>query len=288
MALSKDDVETFHRDGYLLVENFLSHEECDRLRESAFDLVEKADFSLHPAITFSTKVTEGSLYKADYFLNSGDKIRFFFEEGAVDQHGKPMLNPKVAMNKIGHALHELEPCAKEITFSDKVKEVAKSLKLQKPCVVQSMVIFKPPKIGGEVKPHQDSTFLYTLPMNLLGFWIALEDADLENGCMWFAPGSHTKGILGRLKRKTEENGVVSTFFEGDTPSTHPDEFVAVPVKKGSLVLIHGEVVHKSHANLSERSRNIYTFHLYDAATSAWSESNWLQPTDTLPFSVLYE
>lgn len=38
--------------------------------------------------------------------------------------------------------------------------------------------------------HQDSTFLYTDPMKLLGFWIALEDATLENGCMHFIPGSH--------------------------------------------------------------------------------------------------
>lgn len=43
-----------------------------------------------------------------------------------------------------------------------------------------------------VSPHQDSTFLYTEPLGrVLGIWIALEDATLENGCLWFIPGSHT-------------------------------------------------------------------------------------------------
>lgn len=41
-----------------------------------------------------------------------------------------------------------------------------------------------------VRPHQDGTFLHTTPLRLLGIWIALEDAEVDNGCLWFAPGSH--------------------------------------------------------------------------------------------------
>ena len=77
-------------------------------------------------------------------------------------------------------------------------------------------------------------------------------------------------------------------YKGEMPSTKPEDFVPVPAKKGSLVLIHGEVVHKSGSNTSDRSRNIYTFHLYDAGTSIWSGENWLQPTEDLPFPFLYE
>jgi phytanoyl-CoA hydroxylase len=41
-----------------------------------------------------------------------------------------------------------------------------------------------------VRPHQDSSFLYTDPVSAVGFWFALEDCNQDNGCMWFVPGSH--------------------------------------------------------------------------------------------------
>lgn len=53
-----------------------------------------------------------------------------------------------------------------------------------------MYIFKQPSIGGEVAPHQDSTFLHTEPLSCVGFWWALEDADRQNGCLWGYPGVH--------------------------------------------------------------------------------------------------
>lgn len=286
MALRPEEVQKFHREGYLVVEDFITAEQCEYLRARAFEIVGKTDFDQHPIVTFGTKSTAQKHAKTDYFLNSGDKVRFFFEEDSIGDNGKLSVAPEVALNKMGHALHALEPDFKEVTLGDSVKKIAKSLNLKNPCVVQSMVIFKPPKIGGVVKPHQDSSFLYTSPMNLVGFWIALEDADVENGCLWFAPGSHKSGIVGRLKRHYNSDNI-DTVYEGDAPSTKPDEFVSVPVRKGSLVLIHGEVVHKSGANCSDRSRNIYTFHLYDAGTSTWSKDNWLQPTEDLPFPFLY-
>lgn len=286
MALTAETVRKFHKEGYLVIEDFITAEQCEYLRTRALEIVEKADFNQHPLVTFSTKSTEQKHAKNDYFITSGDKVRFFFEEDAIDSNGKLCVAPEAALNKMGHALHSLDPDFKEITFSEGVKDIAKSLNLKNPCIVQSMVIFKPPKIGGVVKPHQDSSFLYTSPMNLVGFWIALEDADLENGCMWFAPGTHKSGIAGRLKRRCNGDSV-DTVYEGGVPTTKPEEFVSVPVRKGSLVLIHGEVVHKSGANCSDRSRNIYTFHLYDAGTSTWSEDNWLQPTEDLPFPFLY-
>ncbi|MEL0075872.1 MAG: phytanoyl-CoA dioxygenase family protein, partial [Ilumatobacter sp.] len=66
--------------------------------------------------------------------------------------------------------------------------------------LQSMYIFKQPGIGGEVACHQDSTFLYTDPLSVTGFWFALENATVDNGCMWAAPGGHREPLRQLFKR----------------------------------------------------------------------------------------
>ena len=58
-------------------------------------------------------------------------------------------------------------------------------------------------------------------------------------------------------------------------------------KKGSLVLIHGQVLHKSEANLSSKPRHAYTFHMVETRGSEYSPMNWLQPTESLPFPKLF-
>ena len=287
MALTQEQVEAFQRDGYLLVEDFLSHSECDALLKRTYGIVGEADFTQHPTVTFNTRGGEQSEHiKTDYFINSGDKVRFFFEEGAVDAEGKLKVPVEKSLNKIGHALHVLEPEFERVALGQRMRELAKSLDLEAPAVIQSMVIFKQPHFGGVVNPHQDSTFLHTTPMRLCGVWIALEDADLENGCLWFAPGTHRAGISRRMLR-VSRNGRVELTFEGEDLRVEPERFAPVPVKKGGMVLIHGEVVHKSEENKSARSRNIFTFHMYDAGKSEWSKDNWLQPTEQVPFPHIY-
>ena len=283
----REEAEKFQKDGYLIIENFLTPEECNGLIQRCHDIVEKEDFSGHPTVVFSTK--DNRQASTDYFITSGDKIRYFFEEQAIDKDGKLTVSKHLALNKIGHALHELDLLYRDVTSSEKIITISKALNFKHPAVVQSMYIFKQPTYGASVRPHQDSTFLHTDPNTLTGFWIALEDADVENSCLWFAPGSQSLPVERRMVRTVDSNGAVSTEFEGRDSSMDVEDkdFVAVPVKKGSLVLINGCAVHKSETNTSNRSRHIYTFHIFDAGVSKWSEKNWLQPSDILPFKPLY-
>ena len=79
------------------------------------------------------------------------------------------------------------------------------------------------------------------------------------------------------------NDGVDLQFEGaDTASYPPEAFVPAEVKKGTLVLIHGEVVHASTHNHSDKSRYIYTFHLIDQHGTTYPKTNWLQSAEKFP------
>ncbi|XP_064027074.1 phytanoyl-CoA dioxygenase domain-containing protein 1 isoform X4 [Pogoniulus pusillus] len=193
-VVTQHQIQKFYEDGFLVLEHFFTAEECDSMRSQIQRIVEEMEVPPHCRTQFSTREDEQlqAQGSSDYFLTSGDKIRFFFEKGVLDEKGNFLVPKERSISKIGHALHAHDPVFKQITHSPKVQELGRKLGLERPVVVQSMYIFKQPGIGGEVTPHQDATFLHTEPLGrVLGFWIALEDARLENGCLWFIPGSHT-------------------------------------------------------------------------------------------------
>lgn len=165
-----------------------------------------------------------------------------------------------------------------------------------------MVICKQAGIGGAVPPHQDSEFLYTAPPSAVGFWIALEDAGTQNGGLRFAKGSHKRWpVRRRFVRKADGSGTEfvtvwkgSKFPEGEEQEQRheteeeeeEEEYTSEEVAAGTLVLIHGNLLHKSEKNTSEKSRFIYTFHVIEGE-NVYDERNWLQPpADGKGFSKL--
>ena len=135
-----------------------------------------------------------------------------------------------------------------------------------------MYIFKQPKIGGEVTCHQDSTFLYTEPVNIAGLWLALEDATIENGCLWAIPGGHRLGLKSRWIR-TDEGMRFDVFDDRPWPE---DQLQPLEVSQGTLIVLHGLLPHKSLANRSAKSRHAYTLHVI-SGKSHYALDNWLQP-----------
>src|SRR5512138_899455 len=99
-------LNNFHDNGFLVLDGFASGVECDQLRARAAEMVQEFDPAEVVSI-FSTH--EQNRTTDDYFLNSGDKIRFFFEENAFNTDGTLKYEKEKSINKIGHALHDLDP-----------------------------------------------------------------------------------------------------------------------------------------------------------------------------------
>jgi len=267
--LSRRRIAEFERDGFLLVEHFVGAEACDRLRARAGELVREFDPSGVVSI-FSTH--EQTRTSDDYFLESGDKIRFFFEENAFLPDGSLRQRKEQSINKIGHALHDLDPVFERFSRTPAIEQLVTDLGIEHPVLLQSMYIFKQSNIGGEVTCHQDATFLYTEPLRLLGLWFALEDATIENGCLWIIPGGHKLGLKSRFVRA--DGG--GTRFEILDDAPWPEEKLQpLEVKKGTLIVLHGLLPHLSRENTSPRSRPAYTLHVIDA-TARYPGDNWLQ------------
>lgn len=311
-GLTPAQLEAFWRDGYLIIPNALPPTTTQALLDETHCMLDSFSLDDHPMTKFSTG--EKSAHVGDdYFLSSGDKIRYFFEEDAFSPETGELTKPKErAINKIGHYLHALSPpfaslldpalnpdllgagtSGGSVAVGHKESHpaaVARALGFKDPRVLQSMVICKQPEIGGAVPPHQDSTFLYTNPPSAVGFWYALEDATVENGCLSFLPGSHRWApIKKRFARAEDGKGMTfidtngPQFPEGEEygenlkPQGQKEEYEIGEVKAGSLVLIHGNLLHKSEKNLSQKGRIIYTFHVIEGQGAQYDERNWLQP-----------
>lgn len=266
--LNQQQLSSYERDGFLVLEEFVSPEACDSLRARAEALV--SDFDPSVVSVFSTK--EQTRTSDDYFLESGDKIRFFFEEKAFQSDGSLRQSKERSINKIGHALHDLDPVFEEFSRSKKIEELTRDLGIEDPLLLQSMYIFKQPNIGGEVVCHQDSTFVYTDPPTAVGLWFALEDATVKNGCLWAIPGGHKLGLKSRFVRAGEGGTRFNTIDE--SPFSE-ERLQPLEVKKGALIVLHGFLPHKSLENTSPTSRHAYTLHVI-SGKAVYPDDNWLQ------------
>ena len=267
------------RNGFLVLPGFVAAEQCDTLRARMDEMLETFE-PAEVATIFSTRALDHAQDR--YFLESGDKIRFFFEEEAFDADGRLRQGKARSINKVGHALHDLDPVFERFSRQPALAALVAGLGVAEPLLLQSMYIFKQPRIGGEVGCHQDASFLMTEPPSVVGLWFALEDATRGNGCLCAAPGGHKGPLRSRFVRRDigGPHDRTETVALDPTPLPRAD-LVPLEVPKGTLVVLHGLLPHGSAPNRSARSRHAYTLHLIDGRC-AWRPDNWLQRAPDMP------
>lgn len=258
-------------------------------------MVEEWEPSEHRSV-FTTN--EQDRQSNEEFLDSGATTWCFFEEEAFGPDGELAQSKQLSINKIGHAQHDLDDEFERFAYNPDLAAVAADLGMVDAQALQSMYIFKQPRIGGEVTCHQDATFLYTDPITVTGFWFAIEDATIANGCLWAAPGGHRDPLRQLFKRNdlddpgAADGTVFEVMNEAPLPAPPTDvndaatgTLVPLEVPAGTLVAIHGLLPHWSGPNRSASSRHAYSLHCISGSAD-YPDWNWLQRPDDMPLRSL--
>ena len=194
--LTAAEVEAYARDGALVLPGFLSPGTCAGLIARAEQLA-AAKAGEGPRSVFTT--TEQARRSDDWFLGSGDQVRCFFEEEAFTAEGELRSSPRRCRStRSATRMHDLDPVFEALrttrawpSVAARPRACATRSRSGRACTSSSSRASAARWAGTRTR-----RFLYTDPMTVTGFWFALEDATLDNGCLWVAPGGHRGPLRG--------------------------------------------------------------------------------------------
>ena len=262
--LSEQQRAAYDRDGFLVVPGVVAREECAALVARAAEIAAAAP---PDKAVFTT--TDQQRVSDERFLSSGPAVTCFTEPDGV------------TLAKIGHALHDLDPVFAPFSRRPDFAALLADVGLAEPLLLQSMYLCKAARSGGEVGSHQDATFLWTDPVTVTGLWVALEDATVDNGCLWALPGGHRTVPLAQRFRRLGGDADGTAFEHLADVEVPEDGWVPLEAEAGTVVLLHGLLPHRSSPNTSPRSRAAYSLHVVEAS-ARYPEDNWLRRPPELP------
>jgi phytanoyl-CoA hydroxylase len=233
------EVERYREQGYLVVADLYTPEECDALCRHARDVV------------------EGRVP-----LAVGDRV--WIEPAAEEQELVDETNRWDYLFKIGHHMYKTDAVFRELACHPRVVAVLRELIGPNVKCVQTMYLDKPRGLGVGQPYHQDSHYLRTDPETLLAVWVALDDADTENGCLHVIPRSQNEPVYPH--ETPVDPAQRKIYVEVHSARTRAE--VAVPLPRGSGVFFPGRMLHRSGNNLTDRKRRAFVAH-YASARSRW-------------------
>ena len=139
--------------------------------------------------------------------------------------------------------------------------------------MQSMLFIKSEGKPGQAW-HQDEFFIPTRDRSLTAVWIALDDATVENGCLWVLPGSHQRGVL-YPAREQDDPRFDCTTEAYDYPY-HDEDSVPVEIPAGTALIFNGYLLHRS---LENSGKHGYRRALANHYMSAESMLPWRAPRE---------
>jgi ectoine hydroxylase-related dioxygenase (phytanoyl-CoA dioxygenase family) len=237
--LAEDRVRSFVENGFLVVPDLMTAEEIEELRRDAA-LVARGGYPTPNIEPLPAEMSDDEVMRNILCIHQPHFI-------------SPVMQKYVRHAKICGILSQI--IAAHLPWWDG------SVKC-----MQSMLFVKPPGFQGQAW-HQDEIYIPTRDRSLCGAWIAMDDATIENGCLWVIPGSHRTGYL--FPQRSHDNPDEFDF----APESHgfdETEEVPVEVRTGALVFFNGYLLHRSRKNRGHSLRRVLVNHY----CNAWSLLPW--------------
>ncbi|UVI27482.1 phytanoyl-CoA dioxygenase family protein [Paenibacillus spongiae] len=206
--VTDEQLKQYEEQGYIVFEKLFSEEETDRIREIIDVFDEESEKAL--------------LAKGQSFISIAKQINFTSN------------------------LNFRSPELQQFIADQRFVEITTSILGPDVKLYWDQSVYKRPEANRDFPWHQDNGYVPTDPIHYLTFWIALEDATVENGCVWIQPGTHLKGFIPHIK-----SDIGWVCYNGD------EEGIPVELKKGSLVAFHSLLFHRSTPNCTASTRKAY-------------------------------
>jgi len=228
MDLNSAHIEQFYEDGVIVVEGLLRLEEIETLRKRA-ESVARGEHLGERHRQVEPAVTAGKVGADSYAASVRKLSHVAFADEVFEAHAR---NSRVL------------DCIEAL--------LGPNLKLY-----QDQLFMKPPRIGSRQQYHQDQPLGFNIEptTEMVTCWAALDDATIENGCLWMLPGTHKLGALGPDE--------FAEFEEQSTSGALSDER-PIELKAGDCSFHHGHIFHSSRPNLTDQRRRGYATHYVSA------------------------
>lgn len=224
-AVGDEEIAQFHDLGFLVIEDVFDAAQVDAALRGIIDLI-------------------------DGRIPGFRGVQF----EATSRHLLPTLSPEEKQDHVRKlaAFVTYEPRLNALAAHPPLLALLERLMGEPPALYQDVALLKPPLVGREKPWHQDNAYFNLPPETMvIGVWIALDEALVENGCMHIIPGSQREGPVVHWRRRDWQ--ICDT-------DVRAGEVVAVPLRPGSLLLFHGLLHHGTPPSRSARRRRAVQYH----------------------------
>jgi ectoine hydroxylase-related dioxygenase (phytanoyl-CoA dioxygenase family) len=224
--LTQKQIEDYQNNGFIVIENFLSQEELENWRQAVTIAVKERAGQKMPGKEIKIGEDDGINEDADYFGKVFDQLLNLWQTNATVK--KLILDERIGK------------MAAHLAGVDAIR------------VWHDQALIKRPW-ANPTAWHLDNPFWSFFDKNSISIWIALDDATLENGCLYFIPGSHKQTSFKNSSIGRNMDGIFEVY-----PQLAKNKAAAAPMKAGSCSFHNGLTVHGANANMTNGFRRAMT------------------------------